>query len=372
MKKSTLIMMMLMSAWSMNVSAQLADGFYHIKNVTTGRCISINDTNPENYKPNMSSGDVNMGGIRTYFSPDTVAVSPSCVIFVKRLANGQYDLCGQGSSLYSMSSERLGVDLSFQGSNTFKISGTASGITKILADGSPSDKDSWLMNRLTTTQVWQASPINTTDEYIGIKPDVKTKDGAWYGTIYAGFSFRLASPGMTAYYVSHAGGTGFTMTQIDGDVIAAGTPVIVRCHSANPEDNKIEPVIGGYSFEQTNRLGGVYCSLDVTKHHTVTLFDRVSMRVLGLNDKGELAFVSNPSADRLYNGQFLMANKAYLKVSPNDADVMTTDGYADINSVKSDSKSSMGIYTLTGIRVSDKAQMRPGIYIQNGKKVIVR
>ena len=62
---------------TISTSAQLADGFYHVKNVATGRYISINDTNPGNYK--VSSGDVNMGGFRTYLSYDTVAVSPSCV-----------------------------------------------------------------------------------------------------------------------------------------------------------------------------------------------------------------------------------------------------------------------------------------------------
>ena len=103
MKKSTIsIMMLLLSAWSQDASAQLADGFYHIKNVATGRYISINDTDPDNYK--VSSGDVNMGGMRTYLNYDSVAISPSCVIFVRRLCNGKYDLCGQGSSLYAMTS----------------------------------------------------------------------------------------------------------------------------------------------------------------------------------------------------------------------------------------------------------------------------
>ena len=92
MKKSTLsIMMLLLSAWSQDASAQLADGFYHIKNVATGRYISINDTDPGNYK--VSSGDVNMGGMRTYLHYDSVAISPSCVIFVRRLGNGKYDFC---------------------------------------------------------------------------------------------------------------------------------------------------------------------------------------------------------------------------------------------------------------------------------------
>ena len=371
MKKSTIsIMMLLLSAWSQDASAQLADGFYHIKNVATGRYISINDTDPDNYK--VSSGDVNMGGMRTYLNYDSVAISPSCVIFVKRLGNGKYDFCGQGSSLYAMTSERLGVDITPQG-GAYKISGTAKGITKILSDGSPSQKDSWLMNRLDNTQAWQFISINTSDEYIGIRPDVKTADGTYYGTVYAGFNFRLVSEGMAAFYVSNAEGAGFTMKQIVGDVVPAGMPVIIRCSSAKPEENKIEPVVGGYTLDQANWLGGVYCSLSVAGHRNTTFFDNITMRILGLNDNGKLAFIANPPAGRLYKDLFLMANKAYLKVNPSDADVMTIDGYtSDVsNKIKAADNAQTGIYTLTGIRVTDGAVLRPGIYIQNGKKRIV-
>ena len=372
MKKSTIsIIMLLLSVWTHNASAQLADGFYHIKNVATGRYLSINDTDPGNYK--VSSGDVNMGGIRTYLSYDTVAVSPSCVIFVKRLDNGQYDLCGQGSSLYAMTSERLGVDIYPYGGG-YKISGTAKGITKILSDGEFNNKDSWLMNRLDDTQTWVFLPIDTSKEYVGIRPDVRTADGTYYGTIYAGFNFRMVSEGMAAYYVSNAGGTGFTMKQIEDDIVPAGIPVIIRCNSAKPEENKIEPVIGGYAFDLPNWLGGVYCSLSVARHRNTTLFDFITMRILGLNDKGELAFIANPSVDRLYKELFLMANKAYLKVSPKAADVMTIDGYTSdaINKVKAESKEPTGIYTLTGNRIPDGAALRPGIYIRNGKKRIIK
>ena len=367
-KLLSVLSLMMASAGIQNADAQIADGFYHIKNVATGRCISINDTDPGNYKVNWTSGSINLAGFRTYLSYDTVAVSPSCVIFLRRLDNGQYDLCGQGSGLYAMSSGRYGVDLNMIGDNAFTISATARGFSKNLSDGSPSDEDSWLMNRLTTTDQWRAVPINTSDEYIGVRPDVRTADGIYYGTIYAGFNFRLVSTGMAAFYVSNAGGTGFTMQQIDDDVIPAGTPVIVRCNSVNPEDNRIEPVIGGYSFDDPNWLGGVYCSLSVSGHRNTTPFDRITMRILGLNDKGELAFIANPPSERLYKDLFLMANKAYLKVAPSDADVMTLDGYTDgINRLKASEDADGPVYNLAGQKVGASYK---GIVIQNGKKRI--
>ena len=356
----------------MIANAQIADGFYHIQNAGTGRYVSINDTDPNNYKVSEQSGSVNLAGIRTYINYDSVAVSPSCVLFVKKLENGKYDFVGQGSSLYAMTSQKLAVDITPNGNGTYQVHGTAKGITKYLTDKSPSKQDGNLVNTETGMVNWTFNPINTSSEYIGIRPDVKTVDGAYYGTIYAGFNFRFASPGMIAYYVSNAGGTGFTMEEIESDVIPAYTPVIIRCNTANPQDNKIEPVAGGYSLDKVNWLGGVFCSLYVAGHHNVTRFDNIKMRILGLSDKGELAFVANPPIERLYKEQYLMANKAYLKVNSGDADVMTLGGYSAINTVKTDDNTKTGIYTLTGVRLPDGVTPRAGIYVKNGKKVIIK
>lgn len=364
-----------MAVCSMQVSAQLADGFYHFKNTVTGRYVSINDTDPGNYQISTHSGDLNMGGFRTYLNYDTVAVSPSCIIYVRKLDNGRYDLRGQGSGLYELSSGRFSVDLTPLGSDTYKISGTYQGFVKILADGSPSDKDSWLMNRLTETQKWEAIPVNTADEYIGINPDVKTADGQYYGTIYAGFSFRLASPGMKAYYVSMAQGAGFTMKEIGQDVIPASTPVIVRCNSSDPADNKIEPVADDGTFSPSNCLEGVYCALSgVSKHFNAKVYDAISMRVLGLDDKGELAFVT-AQPQQLYKDIYLRANKAYLRVASNSADIMTIGNYTGIESVAKEDASDGVLYALNGVRVPSGATPRPGIYIlrtANGKTKKVR
>ena len=370
--KKIISSVLLITLCTLSVNAQqLADGFYHFKNTYTKRYISINDTDPSNY-PVSQSGDVNMGGIRTYINYDSVAVSPSCVLFIKNLGNGNYDIIGQNTSLYNMANKKLRINIIPNANGSYRLSGTANGITKELSDGSESNSDSWLMNRLDYTRDWYLIPINTTDEFIAVRPDIKTADGQYYGTIFAGFNFRLASEGMAAYYVSNAGGAGFTMVQIEDDVIPANTPVIIRCNSANIQDNKIEPVIGGYSFDHSNWLGGVYCSLSVAKHRNYTLYDRVTMRLLGLSDKGELAFVKDAPANRLYKDDYLMANRAYLKVNPGDADVMTHGNYDAIDSVSADEKGSTGLFTLTGVRIPDGVKPRAGIYVKNGKKIIIK
>ena len=392
---------------TLSANAQIPNGYYHIKNAVTGRYISINDTDPSNY-PVSQSGDVNMAGMRTFINYDTVSVSPSCVFFIKSLGDDKYDLISQGSSIYEMANKKLSINITPAGGGKYTIWGSYSGITKYLSDGSASSKDSWMMNRLEETRYWIPIPINTTDEYIGIRPDVKTASGSYWGTIYAGFSFRLASPGMSAFYVSNAAGKGFTMEEIKEDYISAGIPVIIRCNSQNPADNKIEPVIGGYDFYHVNWLGGVYCALSgVAKHFNAKDYDPVTMRVLGTSSEGELAFIK-AKPENLYNDFYLKGNKAYLNVNPGDADVMILNGYDNpddpnpddpnpddpnpddpnpddpnpddpnpddpdgITTINSDVKSDNVFYSITGVKVSEGTIPSAGIYILKGKKVIIK
>lgn len=372
---------------TLGANAQIPDGFYHIKNATTGRYISINDTDPGNY-PVSQSGDVNMAGIRTLLNYDSVAVSPSCVFFIKSLGNGKYDMMAQGSSLYEMAQKKLAINLTPAGDGKYTIWGTYSGITKYLSDGSASSKDSWMMNRLEETRFWIPIPVNTSDEYIGIRPDIKTASGAYFGTIYAGFNFRFASEGMTAYYVSNASGTGFDFTEITDDVIPSGTPVVVRCNTSDPRDNKIEPIAGGYEFTGNNWLGGVFCALSgVAKHFNAKEYNPVTMRVLGTSSEGEIAFIK-AKPENLYNDLYLKGNKAYLNVNSGDADVMTLGGYtpdpgpdpepepepdpSGIANVKSDSAIDNALYTITGVKVPEGTAPRAGLYILKGKKVVIK
>ena len=376
MKKISLLF--ILAICSMTTKAQIPDGFYHIKNADTGRYLSLNDTNPENYPVNKTSGSVNLAGIRTYLNYDSVSVSPSCVIFIRSLGNGQYDLAGQGSSFYEMTSHKLPIDIKEISNGVYILSGTHSGFTKELMDRSQSDEDGYIMGSGSSgMNRWNIIPINTSNEFIGIRPDIKTANGGYFGTIYAGFNFKLVSPGMAAFYVSSAGGTGFTLEEIKDEVIPFATPVIIRCNSANPEDNKIEPVIGGYDVIENNWLGGVYCSLvGVPGHTNVTPYNPSTMRVLGLDSKGDIAFINAKDRPELlvtdkYGAQYLRGNKAYLKVNPGDADVMTIGG-TGIKDIKSVTSISGSIYTLTGVRLPEGITPKSGVYIKGGKKMIIK
>ena len=95
------------------------------------------------------------------------------------------------------------------------------------------------------------------------------------------------------------------------------------------------------------------------------------MRLLGIV-AGEdlLAFTTSAGT------KYLPANKAYLPVASETAAsllALEKEAYTGINSISNDdaTTSAKGTYTLMGTKVEAKT-LKPGIYIQNGKKVVIK
>lgn len=355
---------------TLTTNAQLADGFYRVQNKVTGRYISISDTNPNNYT--VSMGGVDMAGIRTIKSWERVEANPATIIYVKNISDNKYDLEGQGSSLYKMSKQRLYIILIPQSDGTYKATSSKYEGVSIpdIADGTDPDKEEdFLRNKSEETAYWKAIPVDTGSGYLGIKPDIKTSDG-YYGTIYAGFAFKLASSGMKAYYINSASGSKISLKEFEGEIIPATMAVIIKCNSENPVDNKIIPVTNGGAEPSDNMLRGVYCALTLSKHFNAKLYNPTEMRVIGTSGD-KLAFVK-ASADDLVEGKYLQANKAYLPIE-GAADVMTEDG-SGIVTIKAEAKkpAAEGIYTLTGVRLPDGVTPKAGVYIKDGKKVVIK
>ena len=175
---------------------------------------------------------------------------------------------------------------------------------------------------------------------------------------------------MKAYYISEASGSKFTLKEISG-TIPAKTPVIIKCTSNDPANNKIEPVVSGGTSINDNKLGGVYCATTTMKFTNVTLYDYTKMRVIG-SSNGKLAFVKASEND-LFEKKYLRANKAYLAVPSGSADTMTESATGITTISKDDiSKDKEGLYTLTGIRIPDNVTPQPGIYIKDGKKIVIK
>ena len=368
--------LILTATFALTGSAQ-EDGFYRIQNNLTGRFISIEDTNPNDYSVSEQSASASVAGIRTHADWDWVSTAPSTVVYLEKLDNGKYNFIGQGTSLYQLSGGRLGIDIIPQSNNTYMLSGSYKGFTVSLRDnedGADNDPDDCFVfadgkskvNK--TSREWYLIPVTTGDNYISIEANVQTDAGYW-GSIYAGFPFELVSEGMKAYYISSVSGDGFTLEEISG-IIPAATPVIVKCTSNVPANNKIKPLTSGGAEIGENKLGGVYCSLDAYGgFFDAKNYNRSTMRILG-SSNGELAFVKATEAD-LFEGQYLWGNRAYLSVPAGSPDVLV-EGGTGITTIKAQEAKSEGTYSLTGVRIQEGSTPKAGIYIQNGKKVVIK
>ncbi len=360
---------MLSVCCAMNVHAQLANGFYRVQNTKTDRYISIQDNNPSNYNLNISTQRVSMAGIRTIKPWNKVSTMPSTIIYVRQHGGNEYDLECQGTSIHEISGNLVFVTLTLQSDGSYKASGSYKGFELTISDASEDGDEKYLKNSSTSTQNWWAKPINS-DNYLGIDPDVEV-GGKYYGTIYASFPYKLASSGMKAYYVSEASGSGFKMEEIEG-VIPAATPVVIECSSSDPANNQVEPVdIDAASLYTLNKLNGVYCDMATPSRFNAKYYDSSIHRVIG-SSGGKLAFVKASGSD-LTDGSYLKANKAYLVVPSNASDVLTMDGETGISTVKADDTTAkQGTYTLTGVSIPEGVTPRPGVYIKNGKKVVIK
>ena len=163
----------------------------------------------------------------------------------------------------------------------------------------------------------------------------------------------LEKQGVTAYYVSEVKDSYVVLKEAPGTV-AANTGLILA-----GEGDVTIPVAATGSTISGNKL--VACPAGQT------LGANANQYVLVANEEGKAEFQSLAG-----NGATIPAGKAYLEVSGSDARSLSiifdgeTTGIAEVATTGAENGA---IYNLSGQRVSQPAQ---GLYIVNGKKVIIK
>ena len=338
--------------------------------------------------------------------------TPSTIVYIEVIKAVAYNnftdysvsIQGQGMSTTNLlpSGAKLVLEQD-KGSSTYTLYGSASGGTVFLRDEYHStDKCGFALASLTAAENWSVKPMNKTDQYLGIKPDI-TLNGKYYSTIYTSFPYKIAT-NMKAYYVrSYWVGSDISnqmaeMVEIENGIVPASTPVILECSSADAANNKVEPLKASeVSTSITgNLLQGVFFSFikwgfNNNENETpnlgqqlknVTSYDSENMRMLGTTQDGNLGFVKASDSQLLVSnqGKYIPASKVYLSVpssSNDDIKLVDTATYAaGIDDIVSDTKiTQKGIYTLYGVQISNSSDtegLPSGIYIINGKKAIVK
>lgn len=349
----------------MTASAQ-SNGYYRAQNVNYEKYLVMID----NKSAGLQGTTPDLGAF-TMESRESILTHPGSIVYISSKGNSKYDLESQGSGLGKLTGGILYPTLLKQSDGSYIITGSYSGIQFYLQAKS-SSIEVILGNNFKDTAKgrWNLLPIDTKNNYLGIKPDVKTDDGSYWGTFYAGFPFKLASDGMEAYYVDGVNDYSFTLKKVSG-TIAATVPVLIKCSSNDPSKNMIEPVESGGSKPSDNKIYGVFFDSDTRNHVNHKEFSSSTMRVIGTSG-GKLAFVK-ASSDYLTDGKYLPHNKCYLEVKSSAQSTLSVSETLGIDAVEAEVPAGKeGIYTLTGQKIPDGVTPRPGIYIQNGKKIVIK
>ena len=374
-----LAIILLTMAAAFPAAAQFSgDGYYRVYNRYTTRYIYVYDATGS---INVTKGTADMGAIQTRLNIETAYTDPASVIYIKCVdaKNEKYDLKAQGTGVHDI----IGyyVHAHNWATNSYTVSATEKGFTVYLYDASPSlrreksflktvDEGQKIRNDdgddiTSKIQRWSIVPINQTDNYIAVKPSLSC-NGKYYAAYYADYPF---TSGMKAYYISKVDtqlGVA-VMKEITGTVPAA-TPIILEATSADPLNNKLTLKPASPNKPADNVLSGNYFAFEDRQESKVarTVYNKSTMRVLGLTAAGKLGFVTatNDMLTPLYlesieDDQYCIpANTSYLKVAagtPAELTIMTEAEYgalAGIEGVQADEVVADSYYSISGVKLS--------------------
>lgn len=383
--KKILSLLFCILAISFSYAQTLHDGFYRVKNVGTQRYIYVFDNTGS---LNMTAGTVEAGALATWSAAGRDFVSdPASIIYLKTVSD-KFDFLSQGTSVHQIISHYVSL---YKKGSSYQIYAQQSGLTKYLSDERDNLKMAYGYLGTSKTgdfRLWDVYEVSSSDDsnYFGVTPTISV-DGKYYQPFYAGFAFKLASPGMKVYYVSRIDGDKVCYREWTKEVIPASMPVIIECSSDKAQENKLDLLMDSSKAlsAQQNLLSGVYfANPDRPKSvDSKTVYDTAKMRVLGVTSDGKLGFVqkstTNPVA--LTNnkgkqlGDHLAANQAYLPCeagTPAEL-LLVMDESSAIDDLEVEKATSAPIYNLSGMMVRKAGEsadgLESGFYVQDGRVI---
>lgn len=364
-------------------------GYYRVKNVSTGRYMSLSDDHSRGV--DLASTSADCGAMATSSVWEDISHDPGSVFYLDHISGESYNVVGQGTSLYSII--QYYIYLSPVG-KYWKAWQEDKGQRIMLTD----KKSNNAVSFVTTTGIystWDIIPINASSNYIGVKPTVTVGD-KHYAAVFAGYPYTLGA-GMKAYYVTKViEKEGVIIIKELRGTIPAKIPVLIECASTDVSKNQVTPVVSDVAVpsDLATQVKGVYFCIGNpwSGHFNSVKFDASSMRVFSANSSGNIAMTTSNDALTLVNidkedsnGDNLSvlaipANSWYLSVSssaPSEMKMVTADQYATgIKDITVKPASLYNVYTLEGVQIKKNAtsisDLHQGIYIINGKKVVIK
>ena len=357
----------------------LENGFYRLQCVNTERYLSFRNDRVQTTSSERTQ-EVYFHSLRTISGFENVVNDPGTIIYFEKSDKG-WALRSQG---YGTDDANYYIEITEVNDGSYLLWATVEKygvkVTKYLHDCDGTDYSYVTTNQeMSKGRNWRLIPVTAEDKkYIGVIPEVKVGSKG-YATFYAGIPYKLGT-GMKAYVVDSKTDETCTLKDI-GNEIPAKTPVVIECAGDNAADNKLTPLESSSVSVSTNYLKGVmFCYPVLLKSRGQVIerrdnpywntvdYDVFTMRVLAVED-GKLVFKT--AGEDL---DYMPANKSYLSVPTSAAAILTTDGSTAIKSIKvsSTSSTSSGIFTLNGVRLPDNATLQKGVYIKDGKKIVIQ
>ena len=252
--------------------------------------------------------------------------------------------------------------------------------------------DQWYGPELPVTgdaAMWILEKVDDAN-YFGVKPstNMKGRDGKYYTTLYVDFPFQIKGD-VKAYTIEgvEAKNTdGYYFAKVkklaqQGDVVPAQTAVVLECNSTNPADNQLLPTCDEIPETSNNRLCGTFFGATINgltvKDGTGTERNvtRDNIRAFNINTNDS----RNPIGFYKVNSTVttIPGNKAFLVLTNAEAQAKSfvlefedgsTTGIETIETSKNSTEDGV-YYDLQGRRVENPTR---GIYIVNGKKVVIK
>lgn len=226
---------------------------------------------------------------------------------------------------------------------------------------------------------WIIEPVGeSSNNYFGVTTadKMKGKNNKYFTTLYTDFPMKIID-NINAYVVESVGTIGeekgyakCTKIASQGEIIPAQTPIILELETTQSNANRLLPIASSNTISTNNILKAIF--FDEAK--TTVETNGKTIRVFNINPNTS---VRNPLGFYRYRGTTVKGNKAFLLVDANTSGAKL-DGYdmeneettAGIEEVATPKTNNEAVYyDLQGRRVEKPNR---GIYIVNGKKVIIK
>ena len=236
---------------------------------------------------------------------------------------------------------------------------------------------------------WILEKVDDTN-YFGVKPsaNMKGRDGKYYTTLYVDFPFQIKGDvkAYTIEGVEAKNADGYYFARVkklaqQGDTVPAQTAVVLECNSTNPADNQLLPTGDEKPKTSNNRLcgtffGGAINGLTVKdgagNDYNVTHDNIRAFNINTADSRNPIGFYKVKN-----NVTNIPGNKAFLVLTSTEAQAKSfvlefedggTTGIETIENSKNSTDDGV-YYDLQGRRVENPTR---GIYIVNGKKVVIK